>query len=628
MLENINSPKDIKNLSDSELETLAAEIREKIIDTVSANGGHLGSNLGLVEATIAVHRLFDIPKDKLIFDVGHQCYTHKLLTGRYDKFSTLRTGGGISGFTNRFESESDIFTAGHSGSAVSAALGVAAADKLAGRDDYTIAVVGDGSFTNGMVYEALNNCNNKDVNLIILLNDNEMSISQNVGSLANFLSKIRTGRIYYYFKSFCYRFFGRIPYFGRVLLNICRAVKNTVKRVFFKQPFFEALGVKYLGPVDGNDIDRLSVVLKEAKSRKQCVLVHIKTKKGCGYKYAEDNPENYHSVSAFDPDSGVGEGSGSDFSSEFGRIICEKAEKNEKICAITSAMRDGTGLKSFAEKFPDRFFDVGIAEEHEIAFAGGLANEGFLPFCAVYSTFAQRTYDQLIHDVSLQKLHIVLALDRAGFVPGDGETHQGIFDVSFISGIPNTEIYSPDSFEELRTSFDLAEKSDIISVVRYPKGKPAEYDRQSFENRGAFCVCDKFVNGTPSTVAVTYGSVTANVYETVRKIAEDGESIRIIKLVKIHPISEYSAELFKYFDGAERIYFVEEGIKSGGAAQKTVSVLAESGISMPKIRIRAVDGYYPTHGSLEYVRRQCGFDTASLAEELRAFIDGEETAEV
>ena len=621
MLENIRKPEDIKEFSDEELEMIASEIREKIIETVSASGGHLGSNLGLVEATLVIHKLFDVPNDKLIFDVGHQCYTHKLLTGRYDCFDTLRKGGGISGFTNRFESEFDTFTAGHSGSAISAALGVATADKLAGNDNYTIAVVGDGSFTNGMVYEALNNCNNKDVNLIIILNDNEMSISHNVGSLASYLSKIRTSGTYYYFKRGCNKLFGKIPLLGRLLLSFARHIKNGFKRMFYKQPFFEPLGVKYLGPVDGNDIDRLEVVLKEAKKTGRCTLVHIKTKKGYGYKYAEDMPESYHSVSAFDPDAGICGGKGDDFSSEFGRIVCEKAKENSKLCAITSAMCDGTGLTDFSVSYPDRFFDVGIAEEHEIAFAGGLAANGMLPICAVYSTFAQRTYDQLIHDVSLQRLHIVLALDRAGIVPGDGETHQGIFDCAFISDIPNTEIYSPDSFDEMQTAFDAAFTSDKISVVRYPKGKELSYDRASFMPHGALRVCDSFVKDKPDTVIVTYGSVTKNVYEAAEKLFSDGFSIRIIKLVKVHPVCEYIADVAKYTEGAKFVYFAEEGIKNGGISQKIISSLSENGKLSAKTFIRAIDGYYPVHGSVDYVREKCGLDAESMVNEIKSALN-------
>ncbi len=617
MLENIKSPDDIKKFSDTELENLASEIRDKIIETVSVNGGHLGSNLGLVEATLTIHKLFNVPEDKLIFDVGHQCYTHKLLTGRYDSFSTIRTGGGLSGFTNRFESEYDTFTAGHSGSAISAALGVATADKLAGKDNYTVAVVGDGSFTNGMVYEALNNCNNKDVNLIIVLNDNEMSISQNVGSLAGYLSKIRTSSVYYYFKRGCQKIFGRIPYFGKLLLKLTRHIKNGFKRLFYKQPFFEPLGVKYLGPVDGNDIDRLEIVMKEAKRTGRCTLVHIKTKKGNGYKYAEDMPENYHSVSAFDPDSGVGEGISNDFSSEFGRIVCARSEKDSRICAITSAMRDGTGLAGFAEKYPDRFFDVGIAEEHEIAFAGGLAAQGMIPVCALYSTFAQRTYDQIIHDVSLQKLHIVIALDRAGIVPGDGETHQGIFDCAFISGIPNTEIYSPDSFAEMKTCFGKAFDSDIISVVRYPKGKEADYNREAFKSYGEFSVCDSFINDKPNVVVFTYGSLTKNVYDAAKTLCDEGISVRIIKLLKVHPVCDYIGDISRFTDGASLLYFAEEGIKNGGVSQKVISALSESGKLSQNTFIHAIDGFYPVHGSVEYVREKCGLDSESLANEVK-----------
>ena len=391
MLENIRSPQDIKNMSVKELNDLAAEIRTKIIGTVSETGGHLGSNLGLVETTLVLHKLFDFPSDKLLFDVGHQCYTHKLLTGRLERFDTLRQSGGISGFTNRFESDYDTLTAGHSGSSISAALGIAMANKLENKDAYTVCVVGDGSFTNGMIYEALNNCNNKELRLIILLNDNEMSISQNVGSLANYLSKIRSSGKYYRFKRNFQKILRKIPKIGEFSIYFTRRLKNAAKSFFYKQPFFEALGVKYLGPVDGNDIERLQVVLEEAKKSTCCTLVHIKTKKGCGYKYAEDKPESYHSVGAFDPDEGVAVPGGNDYSSVFGKALCAHAAKDERICAITAAMRDGTGLRTFSEQFPERFFDVGIAEEHAVAFAGGLAVSGLLPVCALYSTFAQRT---------------------------------------------------------------------------------------------------------------------------------------------------------------------------------------------------------------------------------------------
>ncbi len=621
MLENIKSPKDIKNFDDKQLESLASEIREKIISVVSKNGGHLGSNLGLVEATLVLHRMFDMPNDKLIFDVGHQCYTHKLLTGRYEAFDTLRTGGGISGFTNRFESDYDAFTAGHSGSSLSTALGVATAEHMKGTKNYTVALVGDGSFTNGMIYEALNNCNNKPVNLIIILNDNEMSISQNVGSLAEYLSRIRTNKKYFNFKRNFQWVLRHIPVLGEAIIRFFRHLKNAVKRIFYKQPFFEALGVKYFGPVDGNDIERLQVVLEEAKKSGCCSLVHMKTKKGNGYKYAEDSPENYHSVGKFDPDSGVGQANNNDFSAEFGRILCDLAENNDGICAITSAMKDGTGLNEFANKYPDRFFDVGIAEEHEVAFAGGLASRGFVPVCAIYSTFAQRTFDQLIHDVSLQKLHIVLALDRSGIVPCDGETHQGIFDCAFLSEIPNTEIYSPDSFSELKRGFDLAVSSDKISAVRYPKGRPAEYHRESFEDFGEFSACNRFADENCKNVIITYGGLTSEVMLAAEKLYQEGIKTRIVKLFKVHPVSDYYDKLYKTLSNAEKLYFAEEGIKNGGVGQKLCSLLCEKSGLSPKMRIKAIDGYYPPHGSVEYVRKVCGLDADSLVEDMKIFFN-------
>ena len=620
MLENIKSPGEIKNLSNEQLEVLASEIRDKIIETVSANGGHLGSNLGLVEATLIIHKMFDIPHDKLLFDVGHQCYAHKLITGRYDRFDTLRKEEGISGFCNRFESEYDTLTAGHSGSSVSAALGVATAAKLSGSDAYTVCVVGDGSFTNGMIYEALNNCNNKNIRLIIILNDNEMSISQNVGSLAAYLSKIRTSGFYYKFKRNLQRVLRKLPFVGEKIIVFARHIKNAVKRVFYKQPFFEALGVKYLGPVDGNDLERLQVVLDEAKKDGTCTLVHIKTKKGYGYKYAEESPESYHSVSAFDPDSGVNHTGGNDFSSQFGKILCDAAEKNDKICAITSAMRDGTGLAGFAERFPKRFFDVGIAEEHEIAFAGGLALSGYLPVCAVYSTFAQRTYDQIIHDVSIQKLHIVLALDRAGIVPGDGETHQGIFDCAFLSSIPSALIYSPDSFDELASTLHKAINAQGVAVVRYPKGGMCEYDRQSFENFGDYAVCNTFCAQKTDIVLITYGRITCDVYFAAKRLAGRGVKTKIIKLIKVFPLDMALEAIENLSAGAGGIYIAEEGVESGGIAGKIVSELTCRGKTGAKFRIKAMpEGVYPPHGSLEYVKAWAGLDEKSLEKDIFDF---------
>ncbi len=624
MLENIRSPQDIKNMSVKELNDLAAEIRTKIIGTVSETGGHLGSNLGLVETTLVLHKLFDFPSDKLLFDVGHQCYTHKLLTGRLERFDTLRQSGGISGFTNRFESDYDTLTAGHSGSSISAALGIAMANKLENKDAYTVCVVGDGSFTNGMIYEALNNCNNKELRLIILLNDNEMSISQNVGSLANYLSKIRSSGKYYRFKRNFQKILRKIPKIGEFSIYFTRRLKNAAKSFFYKQPFFEALGVKYLGPVDGNDIERLQVVLEEAKKSTCCTLVHIKTKKGCGYKYAEDKPESYHSVGAFDPDEGVAVPGGNDYSSVFGKALCAHAAKDERICAITAAMRDGTGLRTFSEQFPERFFDVGIAEEHAVAFAGGLAVSGLLPVCALYSTFAQRTYDQLIHDVALQKLHMVLALDRAGFVAGDGETHQGVFDCSFLSEIPGVEIYAPDSFEELETALTNALAGTGISVLRYPRGGMSTYDRTAFvpfnaQSASYFSVCDRFSSQTPELALVTYGKETAQVFAAAESLYKKGLSVRIVKLFRVFPVKEYASFLSEALNGIPRILFSEEGIETGGIAHQIVSELALMHCT-PEFCIHAVSSEFLPHGSYDYLLKHCRLDAESLAEDALSFV--------
>ncbi|MBR2903272.1 MAG: 1-deoxy-D-xylulose-5-phosphate synthase, partial [Clostridia bacterium] len=384
----------LKTLSDDQLKELAGEIRETIITTVSKNGGHLASNLGMVEATIALHRVFDSPKDKFVFDVGHQCYAHKLLTGRVEGFETLRQYGGTSGFCNPFESEHDVMYEGHCGTSLSAALGLAEANARQGKKDYVVAIVGDGALTNGMIYEALNNCAGKQLNLIILINDNEMSISKNVGGLPTHMSKIRTSQGYFNFKRRLQKGVGLIPLIGKGLNALFRKIKCGLKKIFVKNNLFEDMGLVYLGPVDGHDVRRLSVVLGEAKKKGRPCVVHMCTQKGCGYAYAEEKPENYHSVAPFEVDKGASSG-GSCFSTFVGEYVCQKADEDKKICAITAAMCDGTGLTKFSQLHPDRFYDVGIAEEHAVTFAGGLSVGGEKPVLFLYSTFAQRTFDQV-----------------------------------------------------------------------------------------------------------------------------------------------------------------------------------------------------------------------------------------
>ncbi len=609
MIENINSPQDIKNLSVKQLRALCGEIREKIIDTVSENGGHLASNLGMVETTVALHKVFDTPRDILIFDVGHQCYAHKMLTGRYSSFDTVRKTDGISGFTNAEESEYDTFTEGHSGTSLSQALGIAAALDLAGDDRYVIAVIGDGSFTNGMIYEALNNCRTLGRHLIIVLNDNEMSISKNVGGLSGHLTRIRTSRKYFNAKHYVKSFFSKVPLVGRHLISGTRRMRDFIKKVFLSYNIFEALGINYIGAANGNDVGKMLNIFLEAKTKDVCTIVHIHTKKGKGYAPAEADPEKYHSVGPFSKEDGRPLSSPKDtFSSVFGETLCHLAEGDGAVCAVTAAMEDGTGLSPFKEKFPKRFFDVGIAEEHAVTFTAGLAKGGMHPVLALYSTFSQRTFDQVFHDFAVQRLPATVCLDRAGIVEGDGVTHQGIFDVAQFSSIPGVNIYSPDSFTELEDVLERSVGGGSLDIIRYPKGAEPQYDRSSFTDRGAYAVAD--TGGAARTAVVTYGRASAAVYEAARKVAD---SVRIIKLKKIIPIPE---EIFgKELGGIKSILFVEEGIKSGGVGEKFAAAASGRGISVP-VKIHALEDFVP-NGSLSDLLDRFGFSADKLAKYIK-----------
>ncbi len=592
LLEKINSPKDLKALPDSELGLLAEEIRETLLKTVSVNGGHLASNLCAVELTIALHRVFDSPKDKIIFDVGHQSYVHKLLTGRKDNFNTLRQFEGISGFPKRSESEHDAFGAGHSSTSISAAAGIAAANLLCGNDSYTIAVVGDGAFTGGMIYEALNNCADKE-KLIIVLNDNDMSISPNVGGMSRYFSKFHSSAKYFRLKNGTKRFFAKIPFIGNGLIKITRSIKNRFKKIALSQNFFEQFGLNYYGPLNGNDEKHLERVFREAKDDKKCSVVHICTTKGMGYAPAEARPDLFHGVSGFDIESGkIKEGSCESFSERFGKIICDRAEKNEKIAAITAAMPDGTGLSDFAKRFPERFFDVGIAEEHALTFACGLAAEGIIPVFAVYSTFMQRAYDQLIHDAALQGLHVIVMLDRAGLVANDGATHHGIFDAGFVSQIPNVEFYSPNSFESLEECFDLALNANGPVVIRYPKS--GDISAEGFIKRNGFEYKD--FGDAPENAIITYGRLTEDCIKAAEICEKDGKNARLVCITRFNPLP--SKDISDILTDIDNIVFAEEGIKNGGIAQRLCSDMAEVGtLNGKRFIIKAIDGIFPQHGS-------------------------------
>lgn len=610
----IRSPRDLDRMNHEQLTALCGDIRDRIIRACANGGGHLASNLGVVELTVALHRVFNAPRDKIIFDVGHQCYAHKLLTGRADSFDTLRQKGGISGFPSRAESEYDPLYEGHCGTSISAALGIAEANARMGSDAYTIAVAGDGAFTNGMIYEAMNNCGGKKLRLVIILNDNGMSISDSVGGLPRYFGKIRSSKGYLKLKNETRDLLDDIPLIGHSLARAARVFKNFWKKILLKPVLFDDFGLTYLGPVDGSDLNALETILKEAKRRDEICLVHVKTTKGRGYARAEENPTVYHSTGKFNRREGFEPSEDSGFSTVFGDKLCELAEKDERICAITAAMTDGTGLSRFSQEHSDRFFDVGIAEEHAVTFAGGLAAGGMKPVCALYSTFLQRCYDQLVHDISLQGLDMVLAIDRAGLVPADGVTHQGTLDVAMLTSIPGVSIWSPETYAELQSAMDAAMDAAGIAAVRYGKGSERQYDRSGFAHKDSFDVYGP--EGVCDAVIVTYGRVTMRAWEAAQRLG--GQKVRIIKLVKIFPLD--MAALLPYLEGARLVYMLEEGIKQGGIGEKLAAQMAEAGLlDGTKLHIHAVEGYLP-HATVAELEELCGFTADTVAENITALL--------
>ena len=535
-LEDVHSPQDIRQLNMKELASLCEQLRQKMVATVSQNGGHLASNLGTVELTVALHRVFDTPRDAIVWDVGHQCYTHKLLTDRYHRFDTLRRQGGISGFPNPAESEHDAFVAGHSSTSVSAANGIAKAKALMGDDSFTIAVIGDGALTGGLAYEGLSNAGRSRDKLIVVLNDNKMSISQNVGFVARYLGGLRSRAKYARLKKGMRKVLNHTPLIGRPLIAFMRWTKKKFKRTFLSgTSFFEDMGFRYLGPVDGHDLESLTETLEVAKSLNRPVVVHVATVKGKGTAYAEQNPHTYHGISRFDPDTGVPVGGGENFSARFGSALCALAAEDERITAVTAAMASGTGLDAFAGQYPTRFFDTGIAEEHAVTFAAGMAKGGLLPVFAVYSTFLQRSYDQLINDTALMNNHIVLAIDRAGVVPDDGETHQGIYDVAMLATIPNTTLYAPSTFAELERHLKQAlYHTEGIAALRYPKGGE-EPSLSDYLPTDAPYVHEQ--NGEDMLV-ITYGRTYGAVRTVCRRLQEGGQALSVLKLNRVLPLTE------------------------------------------------------------------------------------------
>ncbi|MBQ3150946.1 MAG: 1-deoxy-D-xylulose-5-phosphate synthase [Clostridia bacterium] len=611
MLENIKSPRDIKELNDSEINLLRDELREKIIDTVSKNGGHLASNLGMVDTTVALHRVFNSPEDTIIFDVGHQCYAHKLLTGRYDRFATLRTEGGISGFSRPTESEHDIFYSGHSGTSVSSAYGVACGNLLNEEKNYTVAVIGDGSFTGGLVYEALNNAGRVEHSrLIVVLNENEMSISQNVGAFAKYMTIIRSKPEYIKMKAKTEAVLDKIPLIGKPLARFILKVKTDFKNQLYGSTLFEDMGFRYMGPFDGHNLSQLKSAFETAKLIRKPVLLHVHTTKGKGYDHAERQPSVFHGISRFDIDTGEPLSKGTSFSEQFGDFMCKAALSDRTICAVTAAMSLGTGLKGFEERYPRRFFDVGIAEEHAVTFASGLAKSGMKPVVAIYSTFLQRAYDEIFHDGALQKQNIVLAIDRAGLVGEDGETHQGIYDVAFLNSIPDVKIYAPSNYEELKEYMKKALYEDEgLTAVRYPRGKEESDPDDFVHSYGAY---DVYGDKDADMAIVTYGRISSYALNASKELFEKGIKTKVIKLGRIKPIDERAVE--EVFS-AKKIYFFEEGVRSAGAGEKFALMLLEKGYG-GAFDLTAIPDCFVPQASVSSQLQRYGLDKQSMIKKI------------
>lgn len=581
-LSELELPSDLKKLSIPQCGQLCSEIRKLLINTVSSTGGHLASNLGVVELTMSIHRNFNSPDDKIVWDVGHQAYVHKILTGRADRFSTIRQENGLSGFPKPSESVHDTVIAGHSSTSLSAACGIAEAMRLQGKDNYTVAVIGDGAMTGGMVYEAMNNCcQNTDSNLIVVLNDNNMSISKSVGSLEKYLTTLRNSEEYLDTKRKVERKLNKIPVVGSKAAKGMKYVKDAIKSTVLHRNLFEDMGFIYLGPINGHSLKDLEQAMRMAKSYHRPVFVHVKTTKGKGYLPAEKNPGEYHGISRFDVESGNPEiSAGDSYSTVFGKELLSLAEADERICAITAAMKYGTGLQYFGKKLPQRFYDVGIAEQHAVTFGGGLAAMGQIPVFAVYSTFLQRAYDQLIHDVAIGGLHLVLGIDRAGIVGEDGETHQGIFDVPMLTTIPDTVIYSPSCYDELRVCLKKAiyeEKN--LAAVRYPRGSEdaaIKYD----------CIYSDyriFDSEKSDILVISYGRIFNELYKAT-EILKKEISCNMLKLTKIFPVAE---EIVEKIMDYRRIIFFEEAVCEGSISEKFGNQLMESGYKGSYSRVAA-----------------------------------------
>lgn len=611
MLESINNINDLRKLDLKQKNILAQEIREYIIKIVSENGGHLASNLGVVELTIALHDIFDIGKDKVVWDVGHQAYVHKILTGRKEELKSLRKLNGLAGFPKTSESYKDCFNTGHSSTSISAAMGMAVARDLKGEDNSVIAVIGDGALTGGMALEALNHVGSSKTKMIVILNDNEMSISKNIGGINLLLSKLRARKLYTKSNQSSRKIIEKVPIIGNFIVKVVRRLKKSIKQLIIPKMYFEEIGFKYLGPVDGHNIEDIEYLLSHARQLDEPVLLHVLTKKGKGYEFAEKTPDLYHSTSSFDIQTGKAKKEKSiDYSSVFGKKLINLAEKNDKIVAITAAMRDGTGLREYSNKFPKRFFDVGIAEQHALTFAAGLAKEGMIPFVPIYSSFYQRAYDQVIHDICMQELPVIMCVDRAGIVGADGETHQGLYDMAFFNLIPNLIIMAPKDFKELEQMMEFAISLKKPVVIRYPRGGESKIKFK--QHQDILLKKAEFLTKGNDVTIIGIGKTVAKAQEVANIIKDYGILAEVINVRFLKPIDNY--KIIKSINKTNFVITIEDGTICGGLGTTVKQIIQTHNIKNVKVKCFAYPDKFIQHGSVDEIEKIYRLDSQNIAD--------------
>lgn len=605
MLEKINSPEDLKKLNIEEKEQLAKEIREYILNVVSENGGHLASNLGVVELTIALHSVFNVPTDKIVWDVGHQTYVHKILTGRREQLKTIRKLDGLAGFPKTNESDCDCFNTGHSSTSISAALGMARARDLEGKNNSVIAVIGDGALTGGMALEALNDAGYSNTKMTVILNDNEMSISKNIGGLNMFLSKLRTKKLYAKSSLSAKKVILKIPIVGKPFVKIVQRVKRSIKQLIIPKMFFEDIGFTYLGPVDGHNIEQLQNIMQLSKQVEAPVLIHVLTKKGKGYKIAEENPDKFHATSPFDIETGKPKKEKKpDYSKVFGEKIVEMAKKDSRIVAITASMKDGTGLTRFQKEFPNRFFDIGIAEQHALGMAAGMAKEGMIPIVPIYSSFYQRAYDQVIHDIALQNLPVIMCVDRAGVVGADGETHQGTLDMAFFRIVPNLTIMAPKDFKELEDMLEFAVKLNKPVVIRYPRGGEEKTKLEKHEEL-KLGKAEILKEGKEITI-VAIGKRVAKAMEMAEKLKQNEIDAEVINARFLKPLDK--EKIKTSIEKTKNVITMEDGTEINGLGTAVEELIVEENLQNIKFKKYAWPDEFIRHGSVEELEKiYCDF---------------------